>query len=133
MVSIHVPYFPGVNDMMIGATEIGRMKPGAILVNTARGPLVDTAAVTAALDDGSLGGYATDVIAHGRNISGKQFDSLDDLGDQDLLDLMKHYPNVLVTPHMGYFTEPATEDMIRISFDNFHDAITTGATKNQVK
>lgn len=119
--------------MMIGATEIGRMKPGAILVNTARGPLVDTAAVTAALDDGSLGGYATDVIAHGRNISGKQFDSLDDLGDQDLLDLMKHYPNVLVTPHMGYFTEPATEDMIRISFDNFHYAITTGATKNQVK
>ena len=91
--------------MMIGATEIGRMKPGAILVNT----------------------------AHGRNISGKQFDSLDDLGDQDLLDLMKHYPNVLVTPHMGCFTEPATEDMIRISFDNFHDAITTGATKNQVK
>ena len=68
--------------MMIGATEIGRMKPGAILVNTARGPLVDTAAVTAALDDGSLGGYATDVIAHGRNISGKH-DSLDDLGDQD--------------------------------------------------
>ncbi|WP_395319465.1 NAD(P)-dependent oxidoreductase [Fructilactobacillus frigidiflavus] len=133
IVSIHVPYFPGVNDLMIGATEIEHMKPTAILVNTARGPLVDVAAVTEALDYGNLGGYAADVITHSSEINGKQFDSLDDLGDQALLELMKHYPNVLITPHMGYFTEPATEDMIRISFANFHEAITTGQTKNQVK
>lgn len=133
IVSIHVPYFPGVNDMMIGATEIGRMKPTAILVNTSRGPLVDTSAVTDALDEGNLAGYAADVITHSSEINGKQFDSLDDLPDSELLELMKHYPNVLITPHMGYFTEPATEDMIRVSFENFHDAITTGETKNQVK
>ncbi|WP_429970359.1 NAD(P)-dependent oxidoreductase [Fructilactobacillus sp. Tb1] len=133
IVSIHVPYFPGENDMMIGAIEIGHMKPGAILVNTARGPLVDTGAVSSALNDGELGGYAADVIAHGAAISGKQFDSLDDIQDKELVELMKHYPNVLITPHMGFFTEPATEDMIRVSFDNFHEAIETGKTKNQIR
>ncbi|ANZ57758.1 lactate dehydrogenase [Fructilactobacillus lindneri] len=133
IVSIHVPYFPGENDMMIGATEIGSMKDDAILVNTARGELVDTGAVTAALDDGTLGGYAADVVPDENQIFGKQFDSLDDLPDQELLDLMKKYPNVIITPHMGYDTEPALEDMIKVSYENFHDVLTKGETENQIK
>ncbi|USS85848.1 lactate dehydrogenase [Fructilactobacillus cliffordii] len=133
IVSLHVPYFPGENDLMIGAIEIGNMKSNAVLVNTARGELVDTAAVADALEDGNLAGYAADVIPDENAIDGKQFDSLDDIPDQELLSLMKHYPNVIITPHMGYDTQPATKDMIKVSFQNFQDAIETGETENQIK
>ncbi|USS93397.1 lactate dehydrogenase [Fructilactobacillus ixorae] len=133
IVSIHVPYIPGENDLMIGAIEIGNMKNQAVLVNTARGELVDTAAVADALADGNLAGYAADVIPDENAIDGQQFDSLDDIPDPELLSLMKHYPNVIITPHMGYDTEPATKDMIKVSLQNFQDAIDTGATENQIK
>ncbi|USS84735.1 lactate dehydrogenase [Fructilactobacillus myrtifloralis] len=133
IVSIHVPYFPGENDLMIGAIEIGNMKNQAVLVNTARGELIDTAAVADALADGNLAGYAADVIPDENAIDGKQFDSLDDIPDPELLSLMKHYPNVIITPHMGYDTEPATKDMIKVSLQNFQDAIDTGETENQIK
>ncbi|USS88028.1 lactate dehydrogenase [Fructilactobacillus hinvesii] len=133
VVSLHVPYFPGENDLMIGAIEIGNMKNSAVLVNTARGELVDTDAVSDALVDGNLAGYAADVIPNEMAIDGKQFDSLDDIPNPELLSLMKHYPNVIITPHMGYDTQPATQDMIRVSFQNFQDAIEKGETENQIK
>lgn len=132
IVSIHVPYIPGENENMISDDEIKLMKDDSILINTARGPLVDANAVSNALKNNSLGGYGTDVIVDEDQINGKSFNSLNDLPDKDLISLMKNYPNVIVTPHMGYFTKPATKDMIKTSYDNFHDIITTGTTKNLI-
>ncbi|MCF6515348.1 lactate dehydrogenase [Lactobacillus sp. S2-2] len=132
IISLHVPYIPGENENMISNDEINLMKNNAILINTARGPLVNTNAVSDALKNNSLGGYGTDVIVDEDQINGNEFNSLDDLPDKDLISLMKNYPNVIVTPHMGYFTKPATKDMIKTSYDNFQDIITTGTTKNLI-
>jgi phosphoglycerate dehydrogenase-like enzyme len=75
---------------MIGATALAMMRPGALLVNTARGQLVDLAALAAALEQGRLGGYATDV-----------WDPEPPSAGTPLLD----HPRVLVTPHVAAFTD----------------------------
>jgi phosphoglycerate dehydrogenase-like enzyme len=75
---------------LLGERELRSMKPGALLVNTSRGPIVDAAALVAALEDGHLGGAAVDV-----------FDTEPLPAD----DPMRRAPRLLATPHIGYVTE----------------------------
>ena len=84
-VSVHVPLGPATRHL-IGGPELARMKPTAILVNTARGPIVDQAALYRALRDGVIGGAALDVT-----------DPEPMPGDDPLLTL----DNCLVVPHIA--------------------------------
>ncbi|TWS95241.1 NAD(P)-dependent oxidoreductase [Streptococcus sp. sy018] len=132
IVSLHVPYFPGENDQMVDANFLGKMKKSAILINTARGELIDHEALLAALDSGQLESYGTDVVIDEPNTMGQVFPDISEIPDPINQELLKRYPRVLITPHMGAYTEPALEDMISISFQNFHEAFTTGQTENQI-
>ena len=91
VVSIHTSLTPTTLHL-IGAEEISRMKPGAIVINTARGAVVDQAALVEALRDGRLAGAGLDVLE-------KEPPEVDD----ELLGL----PNVIVTPHVGAYSEEA--------------------------
>ncbi len=84
VVSLHAPLTPETRGL-IGAAELARMKPTAILVNTARGAQVDEAALAAALRDGVIGAAGLDVYAEEPRV------------DPDLLEL----DNVVLTPHIG--------------------------------
>ena len=84
-VSVHVPLGPATRHL-IGAAELRRMKPTAILINTARGPVVDQVALYDALRDGVIGGAALDVT-----------DPEPMSGDDPLLTLA----NCLVVPHIA--------------------------------
>ena len=77
---------------LVGATELSYMKPSAYLINTSRGPLVDTAALIAALRSGSIAGAALDVF---------------DIEPLPLGDPLRTAPNLVLTPHLGYVTEEA--------------------------
>jgi phosphoglycerate dehydrogenase-like enzyme len=77
---------------LVGATELSYMKPSAYLVNTSRGPIVDTAALLAALRSGSIAGAAVDVY---------------DTEPLPLSDPLRTAPNVVLTPHLGYVTQEA--------------------------
>jgi D-3-phosphoglycerate dehydrogenase len=61
-VSVHAPLMPETRGLM-NAAAFGKMKTGALLINTARGPLIDETALVAALDSGRLGDAALDVVA----------------------------------------------------------------------
>jgi phosphoglycerate dehydrogenase-like enzyme len=89
VISIHVPLNDGTRGL-IGAEELALMKPGALLVNTSRGPIVDEAALLGALAAGRLGGVGLDV-----------FDEEPLPADHPL----RTAPRTLLSPHIGYVTE----------------------------
>lgn len=95
VVSLHVPETPETIGM-IGAAEIAAMKPGAILINNARGLVVDLHAMAAALRSGHLLGGAIDVFPEEPARSGEPFRSP-----------LQGIPNVILTPHIGGSTVEA--------------------------
>ncbi|MCK0159254.1 2-hydroxyacid dehydrogenase [Allomuricauda sp. F6463D] len=92
------------------------MKKGALLVNTARGGIVKTEDVISALNNGSLGGYATDVYEHERGIFFKDHGKTG-LKDELLKELIAQ-PNVLLTPHQAFATNEALERISEITIYN---------------
>lgn len=86
IISLHCP-LSAENTGIIHADSIAKMKNGVILINTARGPLVDEAAITAALESGKVRGFACDVV------------SSEPMKESNPL---KSAPNCIVTPHMAW-------------------------------
>jgi D-3-phosphoglycerate dehydrogenase / 2-oxoglutarate reductase len=94
-VSVHAPLLPATRGLFNGEA-FAKMKKGAFLVNTARGPLVDEAALVAALDSGWLGGAALDVVA------------AEPLAKDSPL---KGRDNVILTPHTAFYSVEALEEL----------------------
>ena len=94
-VTVHVPLSPATRHM-IGEREICSMRPGAILVNTARGPVLDETAVAAALRDGRLAAAGLDV-----------FETEPLPADSPLRGL----DNVILTDHAGWYTEESVREL----------------------
>jgi (S)-sulfolactate dehydrogenase len=97
VISLHVPLLPSTRDLF-SAKRIAAMKPGAVLINTARGGVVDEAALAAALKSGHLGGAALDVFGTEPVPVNNPFADC---------------PNLLLTPHIAGVTAEANE---RVSF-----------------
>jgi D-3-phosphoglycerate dehydrogenase len=94
-ISVHAPLTPATRGL-INATALARMKAGAMIVNTARGPLIDEAALIAALDSGHLGGAALDVV------------TTEPLAkDSPLLGR----DNVILTPHTAFYSVEALVEL----------------------
>jgi D-3-phosphoglycerate dehydrogenase / 2-oxoglutarate reductase len=97
VVSLHVPETPATQGM-IGEAQIARMKPGALLINNARGTVVDLDALAAALRSKRLGGAAIDVFPVEPSSNAERFVSP-----------LQGLDNVILTPHVGGSTEEAQE------------------------
>ena len=112
IITLHAPGAPETYHML-GAEEIRRMKPGMILVNCARGSLIDTDAMIAAVISGHIGYAALDTIEHEENLYYHNLCgvALDRPQRAQLLSL----PNVLLSSHMAFYTEQAVGDMVRNS------------------
>jgi glycerate dehydrogenase len=107
IVSLHCP----LNDAtrgLIGARELALMKPDALLINTARGALIDGAALARALKSGRLGGAGIDVLPHEPP-----------LDDEPLID--SEIPNLLVTPHIAWAAREARQRCIDEMAANIRD------------
>ena len=102
VLSLHCPATPQTRGL-IGAEALAQMKPGAILLNTARGALVDEAAVTAALRSGQLGFYGADAFA------------TEPLPADSPL---RKEPHALLTPHIAWTTKEALQNLMDITTRN---------------
>jgi D-specific alpha-keto acid dehydrogenase len=109
VVTLHVP-LDAANRHFIGTGEIARMRTGAVLVNTSRGALVDTAALLAALEGGRLGGAALDVIEGEGDVVYRDWRGRP-LPHRPLRRLLE-MPNVIVTPHCAFHTTRALDDTV---------------------
>jgi D-specific alpha-keto acid dehydrogenase len=115
VVTLHTPLTAATRHLL-DRQRITQMKPGALLINTGRGPLLDTEALLQALESGRLGGAALDVLEgeegtfyfdHGRNPR---------LLPQ--LVRLQGLPNVVITPHSAYYTDHALRDIVETTLAN---------------
>jgi glycerate dehydrogenase len=112
VLSLHCPLTPDTQGL-IGAERLARMRPDAILVNTARGALVDSAALAEALRAGRLGGAAIDVLPEEPPVNGNPLLALD-------------LPNLIVTPHVAWAAREARQRCIDEMAANLADFLAGG-------
>lgn len=108
-VTLHVPLLPDTEGM-INQASLGMFRPGSVLLNFARQPIVDASALRAALDDGRVARYVADF---------------------PVPELTNH-PRVLLTPHLGASTEEAEENCAVMAAEQLVEFLRTGNVKNSV-
>lgn len=116
IVTLHAPLDDATRGL-IGRAELGSMRAGALLVNTARGALVDEAALIDALESGRLGGAALDVLS-GEDASG--------MGDHPVVAYAREHDNLIVTPHVGGATHESMEKTELFMADRLAAALEDG-------
>ncbi|MHC3377915.1 D-2-hydroxyacid dehydrogenase [Ligilactobacillus equi] len=115
IITIHTPLDDSTREML-GAKEFALMKPGTIFINQARGGLVDTEAMIAALESGHLGGVGLDVLSSESEFFWKVIEDPAQLpADYQRLAKM---PNAIVTPHSAYYTQTAVRNMVMQSLED---------------
>ncbi|WP_069760911.1 D-lactate dehydrogenase VanH [Streptomyces sp. LUP47B] len=115
IVTLHAPLTPDTYHLL-DHLRIERLKQGAFVINTARGPLLDTEALVLALESGRLGGAALDVLEGEEGIF--YADCRNKLIESKLLLRLQKLPNVLISPHIAYYTDHALSDTVQNSITN---------------
>lgn len=116
IVSLHVPLMDSTHHM-IDARRLSLMKPSAFLINTARGPVVDEAALVTALKNKTIAGAGLDVFEHEPSLA------------EGLVDL----PNVVLTPHIASATVKARDEMATLAASNIIEFFEGREPKNKVR
>ncbi|MCM2310373.1 MAG: hypothetical protein NDI84_03125 [Steroidobacteraceae bacterium] len=117
VLSLHCPLTPATQGM-IGAAALARMKPDAVLINTARGALIDSQALVDALRTGRLGGAAIDVLPQEPPVDGNPL-------------LAGDVPNLIVTPHVAWAAREARQRCLDEMAANVED-FRRGGRRNRV-
>lgn len=135
IVTLHAPLNAETYHMM-NIERMSRMKRGALLINTARGNLVDTNALIQALDRGIISGAGLDVV-EGEELIQEESQLLTDGAAEDKLrmllrsHILTRRPNVIITPHIGFFSREALGRIIDTTFGNI-EAWLRGSPENVV-
>ncbi|MGC8533452.1 MAG: NAD(P)-dependent oxidoreductase [Candidatus Parvarchaeum sp.] len=136
IVTVHVPLNDGTFHL-INKDNIKLMKKDAVLINTARGAVLDTDAVIDALDSKIIGGVALDVI-EGEEFSGREMEIIRKKENYDVLktvlerSMLRNFENAILTPHIAYDTEEALSRIILSTFDNILKAYNNQQVSNIV-
>lgn len=115
VVSLHMPLFDS-NYHMINSDTLKLMKNTAVLVNTSRGPLVNSADLLAALKAGEIAGYAMDTYEY--EVGLLHVDRSNTPIEDHIFLSLSSMDNVIVSPHYAFYTDEAVANMVEISFRN---------------
>lgn len=111
------------NYHFINSESIQKMKDNVILVNTARGSLIDTKALIDGIESGKIGAAALDVIENEQGLY--YLDKVGSIINHHDLAILRSYPNVIFTPHTAFYTDVAISEQIESMFKSIH-AFETG-------
>ncbi|KAJ5994722.1 D-lactate dehydrogenase [Penicillium waksmanii] len=129
VVSLHCPLNEGTRHL-INADTLAKIRPGALLVNTSRGGLIDSSAVIVALKSKRLGGLALDVYE-----AESEFfynDHSDEIIHDDVLARLLTFPNVIVCSHQGFFTKEALTEIAGVTLGNLDDFVNARKCPNSL-
>ncbi|MEV0091130.1 D-isomer specific 2-hydroxyacid dehydrogenase family protein [Streptomyces sp. NPDC050738] len=115
VVTLHAPLNFETHHLL-DRERLQRMKPGAFVVNTGRGALIDTTALVEALEDGRLGGVALDVVEGEEGVF--YADRRNAPIDSKPLLRLQEMPNAFISPHTAYYTDRALSDTVENSITN---------------
>ncbi len=118
IVTLNCPLTPQTHHL-IDAAAVARMKPGVMLVNTGRGPLIDTPAVIEGLKSGRIGSLALDVYEEEGHLFFQ--DRSDEVLGDDVFARLLTFPNVLITAHQAFLTEQALAAIAQTTLANLAD------------
>jgi len=125
VITLHVPYLPTTHHM-INLNNVNLIKKGAILINTARGSIVETAAIVKALNEGIFSGVGLDVLEEETGLKNERQMILErDLDDEDLRTILSNHilidmENVIITPHNAFNTKEALIRILDTTIENIH-------------
>lgn len=112
VISLHTP-LTEENYHFIDGEAIGKMKPGVVIVNTARGGLIDSQALIAGLESGKIGAAGLDVVEDEFGLY--YYDRKSDVLNNRELAILRGFPNVTVSHHMAFYTDNCVETVVRDS------------------
>ncbi len=112
MISLHMPLLDD-NFHIIDREAIERMKDDVVIINTARGGLIDTVALIDGLMSGKVSAAGLDVVEDEFDMY--YYDRKSDILDKKNLYILRGLPNVIITPHMAFYTDQAISDMVKHS------------------
>jgi len=125
VVTLHVDLNP-TSQALIDGPALKLMKSDAFIINASRGPVIVTEALVAALKAGEIAGAALDTV-EGEAALFNQDHSGEPL-QNDLVAQLMQMPNVIITPHVGFYTNLAVKNMVDISLDDVLTIINGGST-----
>ncbi|MHB2210749.1 2-hydroxyacid dehydrogenase [Methylobacterium sp. CM6257] len=129
VISMHCPLTPETYHI-VGARTLGRVKHGALLINTSRGGLVDTDAAIDALKSGRLGGMAIDVYEQEADLFYRDLSS--SVISDDVIQRLISFPNVIVTGHQAFFTREALETILGTTLESISEFESGRALTNRI-
>ena len=118
VVSLHAPLVPATFHLL-DAANLARLRPNAILVNTSRGALIDTAALIDGLRAGRIGGVCLDVYEQEAGVF--YSDLSNEILTDDMLARLLTFRNVLITSHMGFLTREALLEIAATTLDSLSE------------
>lgn len=130
VITLHVPALKD-NFHMLDESAFNQMQDGVFILNYARGSLIDTSALLAAMDSGKVAGAALDTYENEVGIFDVNHEN-NPIQDPIFNDLISRR-NVMITPHAAFYTRPAVKNMVQIALDNNKSLIESGVSTNIVE
>jgi D-lactate dehydrogenase len=130
IISLHCPLIPDTYHL-INETSLQYLKPGAMLINTSRGGLIDTHAAIAGIKSGKIGYLGIDVYEQESELFFQ--DLSDSIIQDDVFQLLQSFPNVVITAHQAFFTRNALQNIAETTLANITDFAQGRSCPNQVR
>lgn len=112
VITLHAP-LTEENHHMINKEAIGKMKTGVVIINTARGGLIDSEALIQGIEEGKIGGAGLDVVENEFGLY--YYDRKEDILNNRELSVLRSFPNVTVSHHMAFYTDDCVKKVVRDS------------------